>query len=96
MNLKEYHQNTIDRGILRTEIQGRRIKNKKRNCRNMKRRIMILMKQKKIVIILKTQLEEAKRIEEVVRIPLKGKEENCKKLDIEIVSIKKELEKTTD
>jgi hypothetical protein len=40
----------------------------------MKRRIMILMKQKIIVIILKTQLEEEKGIEEVVRSQLKEKE----------------------
>jgi capsule polysaccharide export protein KpsE/RkpR len=62
----------------------------------MKRRIMILMKTKKIVIILKTQLEEEKRIEEVVRSQLKEKEENCEKLEAEIVSLRKELEKTTN
>jgi hypothetical protein len=73
-----------------------RIKRRKSNCRNMKRRIMIFMKQKKIVIIMKTQLEEEKRIEEVVRIQLKEKEENCERLEDEIVSLRKELEKTID
>jgi hypothetical protein len=47
---------------------------------------------KKKVIILKTQLEEEKRIEKVVRIQLKEKEENCKKLEAEIISLIKELE----
>jgi hypothetical protein len=45
---------------------------------------------------LKTQLEEVKRIEEVVRIQLKENEQNCKKLEVEIVSLRKELEKTND
>jgi hypothetical protein len=44
----------------------------------------------KTVIILKTQLEEEKMIEEVVRSEMK---ENCEKLDVEIVSLRKELEK---
>jgi protein subunit release factor B len=35
-------------------------------------------------------------IEEVVRSQLKEKEENCEKLEAEIVSLRKELEKTTD
>jgi hypothetical protein len=50
----------------------------------------------KTIIILKTQLEEEKRIEEVVRSQLKEKEENCKKLEAEIISLRKELEKTID
>jgi hypothetical protein len=62
----------------------------------MKRNIMILMKQKKIVIIMKTQLEKEKIIEEVVKTQLKEKEENHKKLEVEIVSLRKELEKITD
>jgi capsule polysaccharide export protein KpsE/RkpR len=51
---------------------------------------------KKIIIILKTQLEEEKMIEEVVRSQLKEKEENCEKLEAEIVSLRKELEKKID
>jgi hypothetical protein len=47
------------------------------------------------IMNLKVQLEEARRIEEVVRIQLKEKEENCEKLEYEIVSLRKELEKTT-
>jgi hypothetical protein len=50
----------------------------------------------KIVTILKTELEEEKRIEEVVKSQLKEKEENCKKLEVEIISLGIELEKTTD
>jgi predicted RNase H-like nuclease (RuvC/YqgF family) len=48
-----------------------------------------------IIISLKVQLEEARRIEEVVRIQLKKKEENCEELESEIVSLRKELKKTT-
>jgi hypothetical protein len=51
---------------------------------------------KKKVIILKTQLEEEKMIEKVVRRKMKEKEENCKKLKDEIVSLRKELEKKID
>jgi len=51
---------------------------------------------KKTIIIMKTQLEEAKKIEKVVRSQLKENEENCKKLEDEIVSLRKELEKTID
>jgi hypothetical protein len=50
---------------------------------------------KNTIMNLKVQLEEARRIEEVVRIQLKEKEENCEKLESEIVSLRKELEKTT-
>jgi hypothetical protein len=44
----------------------------------------------------KTQLEEEKMIEKVVRSQLKENEENCKKLEAEIISLRKELEKTID
>jgi hypothetical protein len=50
----------------------------------------------KTIIILNTKLEEAKRIEEVVRSQLKQKEGNCEKLEVKIVSLRKELEKKTD
>jgi hypothetical protein len=51
---------------------------------------------KKTIIILKTQLEEAKGIEKVVRSLLKENEENCKKLEAVIISLKNEQEKTTN
>jgi hypothetical protein len=51
---------------------------------------------KKTIIIPKTQLEEEKMIEEVVRSQLNEKEEKCKKLEVEIVSLRKEIEKTID
>jgi len=43
----------------------------------------------KTFITLKTQLEEEKQIEKVVRIQLKEKEENCRKLKDEIISLRK-------
>jgi hypothetical protein len=51
---------------------------------------------KKTIIILKTQLEEEKRVEEVVRSQLKEKKKNCENLEVEIVSLRNELEKTID
>lgn len=50
---------------------------------------------KKTITSLKTQLEEAKRIEEEVRIQLRTKEGDCKNLESEIVSLRKELDKAT-
>jgi hypothetical protein len=47
------------------------------------------------IMNLKVQLEEERRIEELVRTQLKEKEENCKNLESEIVSLIKELKKTT-
>ena len=48
-----------------------------------------------IIISLNIQLEEAKRKEEVARVRPKEKEEICDKLEFEIVSLRKELEKST-
>jgi hypothetical protein len=45
-------------------------------------------------MILKVQLEEA-RMEEVVRIQLKKNKENSKEIESEIVSLRKELKKTS-
>jgi hypothetical protein len=67
----------------------------------MKKRIVIakmsqsLEETKNTIMKLKVQLEEAKRMEEVVRIHLKKKEENCEDLEFEIASLIKKLKKTT-
>jgi hypothetical protein len=42
---------------------------------------------------LKTELEETKRIEEVILKQLNDKKKNCEKLEVEIVVLKRELEK---
>jgi hypothetical protein len=47
----------------------------------------------KIIIDLKTQLQEAKRNEEVLNKQLNEKQQDCKKLETEIVQLKRELEK---
>jgi chromosome segregation ATPase len=47
----------------------------------------------KIIIDLKTQLREARRNEEVLNKQLNEKQQDCKKLEIEIVQLKRELEK---
>jgi hypothetical protein len=51
---------------------------------------------KKTIIILKNQPQEVKRIEEVVRIQLKEKEDICEKLEAGIFSLRKKLDKTID
>ena len=43
---------------------------------------------------MKTQLEEAKRIEEVLKEKLDEKEEQCQKLEMEVVGLKKTSEKS--
>jgi hypothetical protein len=47
-----------------------------------------------MVISLKTQLEEAKEIEEALKIQLTKKEESCHMLELEVVNLKKKNEKT--
>jgi hypothetical protein len=71
-------------------------KKKKEQLQKYEKKDHDLDETKKTVIILKTQLEEEKMIEEVVRNQLKENEENCEKLEGEIVSLRKELEKTTN
>lgn len=48
---------------------------------------------REINVILKTQLEEAKRIEEVLQIQLNEEEESCHKLEMEVVDLRKKVEK---
>jgi hypothetical protein len=48
-----------------------------------------------MIMNLKVQLEEARRMEEVVIIQLKKNQENCEDLEYEIASLRKELEKAT-
>jgi hypothetical protein len=45
---------------------------------------------------LKTQLQEAKRIEEVLSKQLNDKEQNCETLEAEIVLLRRKLEKGID
>jgi hypothetical protein len=47
-----------------------------------------------IVISLKTQLEEAKEIEEDLNIQLTKKEETCHMLELEVINLKKKNENT--
>ena len=49
---------------------------------------------RKAGVELKTQLEEAKRIEEVLKDKLDEKEEQCQKLETEVVGLKKASEKS--
>jgi hypothetical protein len=43
---------------------------------------------------LKTQIEEAKRIEELLKIQINEKEDSCCKLEAEIVDLRKKVEKS--
>lgn len=46
------------------------------------------------IINLKVQLEEAKKVEEVIKSQLKMKEEKCEQVEAETVSLKEEIENT--
>ena len=46
------------------------------------------------IVHLKTQIEEAKRIEELLKIQINEKEESCCKLEAEIVDLRKKVEKS--
>jgi hypothetical protein len=46
------------------------------------------------IVHLKTQIEEAKRIEELLKIKINEKEESCCKLEDEIVDLRKKVEKS--
>jgi hypothetical protein len=50
---------------------------------------------KKTITSLNIQLEEEKKMEEVVIIQLKENEGNCKKIEAKIVFLRKELDKST-
>ena len=45
------------------------------------------------IVHLKTQIEEAKRIEELLKIQINEKEDSCCKLEAEIVHLRKKVEK---
>jgi hypothetical protein len=77
------------------KLRGKNIKLKEKLQKHVKKD-HDLEETKNTSIILKTRLEEAKMIEEVLRIQLKEKEENCGKLEAEIVSLRKELENKND
>jgi hypothetical protein len=47
-----------------------------------------------IIVHLKTQIEEAKRIEELLKNQINEKEETCCKLEVEIVDLRKKVEKS--
>ena len=49
---------------------------------------------RKAYVEMKNQLEEAKRIEEVLKDKLDEKEEQCKKLEMEVVGLRKTSEKS--
>jgi hypothetical protein len=46
------------------------------------------------IVHLKTQIEEAKRIEELLKIQINEKEDSCFKLEAEIVGLRKKVEKS--
>jgi hypothetical protein len=48
----------------------------------------------KTIVHLKTQIEEAKRVEELLRNHINEKEESCHKLETEVVDLRKKVEKS--
>jgi hypothetical protein len=53
-----------------------------------------IIKSFETIVHLKTQIEEAKRIEELLKIQINEKEESCCKLEAEIVNLRKKVEKS--
>jgi chromosome segregation ATPase len=47
-----------------------------------------------IIVHLKTQIEEAKRVEEILRNQINEKEESCHKLEVEVVDLRMKVEKS--
>jgi hypothetical protein len=76
-------------------LRGNNIK-KKEKLKKHEKKYHDLEEIEKTIIILKTHLEEEKRIEDVVRSQLKEKIENCENLEAKTVSLRKELGKKTD
>jgi hypothetical protein len=58
--------------------------------------IKVLDETEEIIISLKTQIEEAKEIEEDLKIQLTKKEETCHMLELEVINLKKKNEKTKE
>jgi hypothetical protein len=56
----------------------------------------VLDETEEIVISLKNQLEEAKEIEEDLKIQLTKKEETCHIWELEVINLKKKNEKTKE
>ncbi|KAH9289128.1 hypothetical protein KI387_033245, partial [Taxus chinensis] len=48
---------------------------------------------RKMIVDLKSQIEEAKRVEEELRNQLRTKEEDCENPESEIIALRKDLEK---
>ena len=55
-----------------------------------------IKKTKQIIVDLKTQLQEAKIIEEILSKRLNDKKQNCEKLEAKIVLLRRKLEKGTN
>jgi hypothetical protein len=55
---------------------------------------MRLTKVLKLLFHLKTQIEEAKRVEELLKNQVNEKEESCHKLEVEVVDLRKKVEKS--
>jgi hypothetical protein len=53
-----------------------------------------IRKSLKIIVHLKTQIEEAKRVEELLKNQVNEKEESCHKLEAEVVDLRKKVEKS--
>jgi chromosome segregation ATPase len=51
-----------------------------------------ISKSSKIIVHLKTQIEEAKRVEERLKNQINEKEESCNKLEAKVVDLRKKLE----
>jgi hypothetical protein len=53
-----------------------------------------IRKSLEIIVHLKTQIEEAKRVEELLKNQVNEKEKSCHKLEVEVVDLRKKVEKS--
>jgi hypothetical protein len=87
------------------EIENRKLKDRKRKLRSelgscekivviLKKQVEYFEKLREETISLKTLLEEERRIGEVRNVQMMKKEEDCQKLEQEVVSLRKSLRKS--
>jgi hypothetical protein len=62
--------------------------------KEIRRQMMRLEKSIEVNIHIKTQIEEAKRVEELLKNKVNGKEESCHKLEVEVVYLRNKVDKS--
>jgi hypothetical protein len=87
--LKEYEERNKTQ-LIEKEEEIKRLNNEKEDMKV----VYEIRKSFETIVHLKTQIEEAKRVEEVLKDKINEKEESCHKLEAEIVDLRKKVEKS--